>query len=585
MRPWRMPSSATDCWSRACSTRSAIRNLRGREVETVPDYSLRKQFGARPHLWLIVAIGVIVPRRLRADWRQEWEAELRYRERLLAEWDRLDWRNKLELLRRSLAAFWDALWLQPERWEDEMFQDLRFGLRMLLKNPGFTFVASLTLALGIGANTAIFSVVNAVLLRSLPYREPDRLVMLSYYRAREGARLATGSFYLDWRDQAKAFEQIAAYKFDDVDLTGSGEPERLSAAFISANLFATLGVDPVLGRAFTAEEDTYGATSAVILSEGLWRRRFGGDPQLIGRAITLEGESRTVVGVMPNEFRFQGETELWLPLALNVTEHRQIRSFRMNVIARLKPGVTPEAARADLSAILERQRQALPDRYSDLQVSRVIGLSESFVGSVRLALLVIFGAVAFVLLIACANVANLLLARSAARQREMAIRTAVGAGRLRLVRQLLTESLLLAVAGGAAGLLTAKWGIKLLVAMSPAGIARIEESNVDGRVLGFTCVVVMLVRLIACVFPALQASKTDVNEALKARSTAGGAQLGRGAVRRGLPALMAAELAMALVLLVGAGLMIKSFVRLLAVPKGFNPDGVLTLYLDPSFAK
>jgi putative ABC transport system permease protein len=465
------------------------------------------------------------------------------------------------------------------------FQDLRYGLRMLRRNPGFTFVAVLTLALGIGANTAIFSVVNAVLLRSLPYREPDRLVMLSYYRAREGARFATGSWYLDWRDQAKAFEQIASYRFGTADLTGSGEPERLSAAFISSNLFATLGVDPALGRAFTSEEDTYGGPLAVILSEGLWRRRFGGDPQVIGRAITLEGESRTVVGVMPDEFRFHGETELWLPFALNVTAHRQVGTFRMNVIARLKPGVTPEAARADLSAILDQQRQALPNRYSDLQVSRVIGLSESLVGNVRLALLVIFGVVAFVLLIACANVANLQLARSAARQKEMAIRAAVGAGRLRLVRQLLTESLLLSLLGGGAGLLAAKWGVKLLVAMSHGGIARIEESGVDGRVLGFTCTVVVFVGLIAGVFPALQASRADVNETLKAQSTAAGARSGHGSRQRALPALMIAEFALALVLLVGAGLMIKSFLRLLDVPKGFNPDGVLTLTLSPSGAK
>jgi putative ABC transport system permease protein len=465
------------------------------------------------------------------------------------------------------------------------FQDLRYGLRMLRRNPGFTFVAVLTLALGIGANTAIFSVVNAVLLRSLPYRDPDRLVMLSYYRAREGAQFATGSWYLDWRDQAKAFEQIASYRFGTADLTGSGEPERLSAAFISSNLFATLGVDPALGRAFTSEEDTYGGPLAVILSEGLWRRRFGGDPQVIGKAITLEGESRTVVGVMPDEFRFHGETELWLPFALNVAAHRQVGTFRMNVIARLKPGVTPEAARADLSAILDQQRQALPNRYSDLQVSRVIGLSESLVGNVRLALLVIFGAVAFVLLIACANVANLQLARSAARQKEMAIRAAVGAGRLRLVRQLLTESLLLSLLGGGAGLLAAKWGVRLLVAMSHGGIVRIEESGVDGRVLGFTCAVVVFVGLIAGIFPALQASRADVNETLKAQSTAAAARSGHGSRQRALPALMIAELALALVLLVGAGLMIKSFLRLLTVPKGFNPDDVLTLALLPSGAK
>jgi predicted permease len=472
------------------------------------------------------------------------------------------------------------------RFIETLFQDLRYGVRVLKKNPGLTCVAVLTLALGIGANSAIFSVVNAVLLRSLPYRDPDRLVLVSHFRAIGERNNASGADFLEWRDQAKAFDQIAAYNTGTADLTGSGEPERLNAGRVSADLFATLGVAPALGRAFTQAEDKHSGPPAVILSDGLWRRRFGGDPQVIGRAITLGGQSRTVVGIMPYGFRFPEESDLWLPLALNAAQELGRQGVvLLSVLARLKPGVTPEAAGADLSVILERQRQAFPNRYSGAQI-RVIGLSESLVGNVRLALLVLFGAVSFVLLIACANVANLLLARSAARQKEMAIRAAIGAGRLRLVRQLLTESLLLSAAGGVAGLLAAKWCVKLLVATNPGGIARIEESSssflVDGRVLGFTCAVVLLTSLIAGIFPALQASKTDVNETLKAQS---GARSGHGEARRALSALMIAELALAMVLLVGAGLMIKSFLHLMAVPKGYNPDGVLTLDLRPSGAK
>jgi predicted permease len=472
---------------------------------------------------------------------------------------------------------------------DTLVQDVRYGVRMLRRNPGFTFIAVLTLALGIGANTAIFSVVNAVLLRSLPYRDPDRLVRVSYFRERLSTDIALGAEFLEWRDQSKVLEQIAAYRFETADLSGDGEPERLASARISADLFTTLGVSPALGRNFTRTEDADGGPPVVILSDSLWRRRFSGDPQVIGRSITLNGQSRTIIGIMPAGFKFFEKPELWLPLALNVTENLNRKQMgQVRVIARLKRGVTLEAARADLSVILQRQRNAFPQiysRYGDLQV-RVIELSESFVGNVRLALLVLLGAVSFVLFIACANVANLLLARSAARQREMAIRAAVGAGRLRLVRQLLTESLLLSLAGGAAGLIAAKWGVKLLVAISPDWIARIEESRVDGRVLVFTCVVVVLTGLLAGIFPALQASKSDVNEMLKSQSMIGGARSGGGGgLQRALPALLITELALALVLLAGSGLMIKSFLRLLDVPKGFNPEGVLTLVLSPNSVK
>ncbi|HEY6403402.1 MAG TPA: ABC transporter permease, partial [Blastocatellia bacterium] len=468
----------------------------------------------------------------------------------------------------------------------ELSQDLRYGARMLMKKPGFTLVAVLTLALGIGATTAIFSVVNAVLLRSLPYRDPDRLVLVGHRGEDQGTVTfkATPPDFLEWRDQSNVFEQIAAYQSDTADLTFNGEPEEWIAGIVSANLFVTLGVSPALGRAFTPEEDQAGGPLAVILSDGLWRRRFGGDPRVIGRAITVGDQSRTVVGIMPPGFRFPDESELWLPLALNVAKELSRESILISVLARLKPGVTLEAALADLSVILERNRRAFPRQYSGVQVG-VIGLSESLIGNVRLALLVLFGAVLFVLLIACANVANLLLAKSAARQKEMAIRAAIGAGRPRLVRQLLTESLLLSLAGGAAGLLVARWGVKLFVAMSPAGIARIDESGVDGRVLGFTCAVAVLTGLIAGIFPALQASKAAINQTIKAQSTGRAVWSGHGGIGRKLPALMIAELALALVLLIGAGLMIKSFLLLLAVPKGFNPNGVLTFALRPSVAK
>jgi putative ABC transport system permease protein len=478
------------------------------------------------------------------------------------------------------------------RFIDTFFQDLRFGMRMLGRNPGFTCVAVLTLALGIGANTAIFSVVNSVFLRSLPYHDPDRLVLLHQRRAQEGPRGALEADFLQWRDQAKSFEQIAAYDLGFADLTGSGEAERLPVTYASADLFAMLGVAPALGRPFTPAENGAVGAPVVILSDSLWRRRFGGDPEVIGQSITLNDQSRTVIGVMPYGFKFPERAELWIPLTLDAAEelrrmHPSIYNVsdtpsRTTVLARLKPDVTPEAARADLSVILEQQKQAFPHVYADARIS-VVGFSESLVfENVRLALLVLFGAVAFVLLIACANVANLLLARAGARQREMAIRAAVGAGRLRLARQSLTESLLLSLLGGAAGLLVAKWFIELLLAMNAGRIVRIAETSVDGRVLGFTCAIILLTGLMAGLFPALQAAKTDLIETLKAQSTAGGARAayaGGGGVRRMLPALMIAEIALALVLLVGAGLIINSFLRLLAVPKGFDPDGVLTLTL------
>src|SRR5262245_21761302 len=506
----------------------------------------------------------------RYDWRLL-ECELSRAERPLTA---RAWQPSLELIERKGGIGMESL-----------LQDLRFGARMLVKNPSFTFIAALTLALSIGANTAIFSVVNAVLLRSLPYHEPGRLVLLSYYRERVLNDYATGAEFVEWRAQMKSFEQLAACRFDTMDLTGNFEPERLAASYASADLFATLGVAPARGRAFTPEEDTPGNAQAVIVSDGFWRSRLGGDPRAIGQTLTLGGIQRTVVGITSPGFRFAGDAEMWLPLALDVNQQlsRQGNSVRVKVVGRLRAGATLEAARAELATILAQQQQSFPQSYrpfGDIQ-ARVVELSESLIGNVRRALWVLFGAVGFVLLIACANVANLLLARSAARQKEMAIRAAVGAHSLRLARQLLTESLLLALTGGVAGLLLARWGVKLLVGLSPDSIARIKETNVDGRALAFTCGMVVLTGLLAGILPALQASKADVNETLKAQSS----RIGQSGARRLAPTLMITELALALVLLVGAGLMIKSFLRLLTVPKGFNPDGVLTAVLSPGVAR
>ncbi len=392
---------------------------------------------------------------------------------------------------------------------------------------------------------------------------------------------------MDWRDQAKVFEHIAAYAVGAADLIGSDEPERLTAGYVSADLFATLGVYPALGRAFATGEDMISGEPVVILSHNLWRRRFGGDPKIIGGAITLGGKSRTVIGIMPPEFKFPEKLDLWAPLSLDTP------GLNINVIARLKPGVTPEAINSDISVIVEQQRRSQaagpsartdPDWYTDVQV-RIVGLRERLVGDVRQALLTLFGAVAFVLLIACANVANLLLTSASVRHKEMAIRMALGAGRIRLARQLLTESLLLSLTGAAAGVLLAVWGVKLVVAMNPGGIPGIDESIVDGRALGFTCAIAVLTGLLAGMFPALQATRTNVNEPLKARYRALGAQSGRRSGSWSQPALIIAEFALTMVLLVGAGLMIKSFMRLLAVPTGFNSEGVLTLTLSPSDAK
>ncbi|HEV2802106.1 MAG TPA: ABC transporter permease [Pyrinomonadaceae bacterium] len=462
-------------------------------------------------------------------------------------------------------------------------QDVTYGARMLLKRPGFTAVAVLTLALGIGANSAIFSVVNAVLLRPLPYEEAERLVRIGGRDLRRAAE-PPGTFsppdFYDWRARStNVFEGVAAIDGWSPSLTGTGEPERIQAAKVSANFFSLLRAAPAAGRTFLTEEERRGNHYVVVLSHGLWQRRFGGDPSIVGRQIELTGEKLTVVGIMPREFqmpRFTGydyeEPELWIPFAPDLANWtRSGRSVDAG-IARLKAGVTIEQAQGEMEQIGRGLQEQYPKSNATATV-KVVSLYEQLVGATRPALLVFVAAVGFVLLIACANVANLLLARSAARQKEIAIRAALGASRVRVVRQLLTESVLLSLVGGALGLLLAMWANDLLLALSAGAIPRIEGAGLDARVLLFTFAVSALTGIVFGLAPALQASKTDLNEMLKdgGRTTYGTT---RGRVRA---LLVVSEVALSLVLLVGAGLLIKSFARLSAVDPGFDTENVLTM--------
>ncbi len=469
------------------------------------------------------------------------------------------------------------------RWVEDLWKDLRYGARMLLKHSGFTVAAVLALALGIGANTAIFSVVNAVLLKPLPYYDPQRLVWVTGVIP-QGDEIVGAADYIDWQAQSNAFEHLAAFLPRALNFTGRGEPERLNCVAVTANLFPALGVTPRLGRGFTREEDRPGGARVAILSHAFWQRRFGGDPAIIGQSLTLEAESRLVIGVMPPGFQFNREAEVWLPLSLNVQQElTRERMSIVNVVGRLKPGFSVEQALTDLNLILRRIEQTNPKQFPGLR-AKVMLLSERLVGNLRRGLLVLFGAVGFVLLIACANVANLMLARAAVRRKEMAIRAAMGAGRGRLVRQMLTESLLLSVFGGAAGLALAVLGVKALVALSPDDLALIKESSVDGIVLGFTFIASLLTGVAAGIIPALQTSQIDLNENLKEGARNAATLAHRGAARVS-PALVIGELALTLVLLAGAGLLIKSFLRLRAVETGYKPENLLTMMIRLNFAK
>jgi len=464
---------------------------------------------------------------------------------------------------------------------ETLWQDLRYALRMLLKQPVIMMIAILTLALGIGANTAIFSVVNAVLLNAVPYYEPQRLVWIT-----EGYNndfnLVGDADYLNLQAQSQAFEHLVAANGGTLDLTGQGEPERLHSFSVTASMFPAFGVTPQLGRAFTPEEDRPEAAGVAILGHGFWQRRFGGDPAIIGQALTLGGQSRTVIGIMPSEFwslfggkGWRREVDVWLPLALNARRDLTHSVSDVGVIGRLKPGFTPEQARSEFNLVLRRREQANPNRLRGIE-ARVKLLSEELVGHLRLGLLALFGAVGLVLLIACANVANLLLGRAATRQKELAVRAALGAGRARLVRQMLTESLLLSLLGGVAGLLLAALGVKALAASAPNDLTHLRAGSIDSEALGFTFLAALLTGVAAGLIPALQSSRIDLNEALKdgARKTA---TFGRRRPGRVSPVLVIGELALTLVLLAGAGLLLKSYLRVLTVEPGYDPENLLSL--------
>ena len=465
-------------------------------------------------------------------------------------------------------------------------QDVRYALRMLAKNPAFTVIAVVALALGIGANTAIFSVVNAVLLRPLPFKHPEQLVMLWENAAHLGFPKDTPSpaNFLDWQKQAQSFTGMAAMVERSFNLTGVGEPERLEGRRISASLFDLLGVPALLGRTFVADDDRPGS-HVVLLSHSLWQRRFGSDPGVIGRALTLNGESYTVVGVMPRFVQLPGyatrSDQLWVPVAFPQEEGSQRGNHFLEVIARVKPGITLKQAQAEMETIAARLAQHYPV-YNTRRGAVVVPLHEQVVGDIRPALLVLLGAVGFVLLIACANVANLLLARAAVRQKEIALRLALGASRSRLTRQFLTESVLLAMFGAGFGLLLAFAGIRTLRTFIPSSISQIQAISIDSTVLIFTALVAVLTGIAFGLAPAIHGSHLNLNDTLKesARDSAGGV---KGHRARGL--LVIGEVAISFVLLIGAGLLINSFLHLRKLDPGFRADHLLTMKLDLSEVK
>ncbi len=467
---------------------------------------------------------------------------------------------------------------------ETLWQDLRYGFRMLTKNPGFTAIAVVSLALGIGANTAIFSVVNAVLLKGLPFHDSERLVMVWEDASFAGFPRNTPApaNYADWKSRSDAFEDMAAVARRSFNLTGDGEPERIEAYAATGSFFSLLGTDPVLGRTVLPDDDTPEANKVVVLSYKLWRQRYGGDAAVIGREVLLSGEKHTIVGVMPARFQFlESDIQAWVPMAFTPDQLAQRGSHYLQVVARVKPGVSTEQANAEIQSIQRQIAQDHPNAAGRIS-AYVMPLHDQVAGDIRRPLLVLLVSVGFVLLIACANIANLLLSRAASRQREIAVRSALGASRLRIIRQLITEGVVLSISGAALGVLLALESFAFLSRLIPDSLAISTSLSLDMKVLGYTLLVSLATAVIFGLAPAVQAARVDLNEALKQSGGRSGLSAGGNRLRS---SMVVAEVALALVLLVGAGLLIQTFVNLRAPYSAMRPENVLVLRTQLSSSK
>jgi predicted permease len=527
----------------------------------------------RVSLALVRLCSIVVPSESRQDWHDEWEAEVRHRWEMLERRDRLDWRTRMDLFRRALGAFPDAAWLRRQFTADaDVVHDLKHGVRMLLKSPSFTIAAVLILALGIGGTVSIASLLDTLMFRPLPYHDADRVVTLWQRlaaRPMEREDVAPADF-LDWRDRSRSFSAIAAVIPYSREFTGGTEPEVLFGAQVTEGFFDALGMPPMMGRGFLPEEHKQGARPVVVITHGFWKTRFAGDPDIINKTISLGGAPWTIVGVLPASFAPQllprpGELTVWTPKVIQEFEQRIRASGYWNVVARLAPGVRVEQAQSEMDTISAALAREHP-RTNTTTSAVVVPMREHLMGGVRFPLFLMLVAVVLVFGIGCANVASLLLARGFERSRELSIRSALGAGRVRLIRQLIAESLLLSTIAAAVGIGIAHAALRVIVAVAPAGLLRLQQASIDTRMLLVATGLTMVTALGLGLIPAVQFSR--LGDALRERQSTGQ----RGSLRRGL---IVVEVALALVLLVGAGLLVRSFERLLSVDPGFNPSNVV----------